>query len=154
MRGDACMSLEPRQSILETACRPAAEATVTTVAEVSSANDVFARMPPPPPIFVTRPLAGPLSFLSALLDSSASSHARCPICFRTTHQTTPERRQGAYRRTSHVWHIPYESPSPRRTITTRWSVLRPQRQPLLTRAVPRDGNLARASHNTHQEEKR
>ena len=53
------MSLESRKHMLETPRSPAAKAAVTTVAEVSSTNGVFAQMftppPPPPPIFVSRP---------------------------------------------------------------------------------------------------
>ena len=50
------MSLESRKHMLETPRSPAAKAAVTTVAEVSSTNGVFAQMSPPPPrIFVSRP---------------------------------------------------------------------------------------------------
>ena len=72
---------------MKTAGALAASAAVLTAAlEAAFARCVSAQMSPPPPIFVTRPLAGPLSFVSALLDSSASSHARCPICFREAFQ--------------------------------------------------------------------
>ena len=66
------MSLEWGQPTLETPRSLAAKAAVTTVAEVSSAHDVFAQLftPPPPPV------AGPLYSLSTPLYTAAPPHAR------------------------------------------------------------------------------
>ena len=71
------MSLEWGQPPLETPRSPAAKAAVTTVAEVSSAHDVFAQLfTPPPPDFHHPPVAGPLYSLSTPLYTAAPPHAR------------------------------------------------------------------------------
>ena len=68
------MSVEWGQPTLETPRSLAAKAAVTTVAEVSSAHDVFAQVPPPD--FHHPPVAGPLYSLSTPLYTAAPPHAR------------------------------------------------------------------------------